>query len=441
MVFGFRNCNTTQIVFYWEIPTPSLINRSMHYSDFIVDPKITALLQELRKEGRDSQEYSDIIDEQGHQYVDLVLEGGGVLGVALVGYTWMLEQMGLRFASVAGTSAGAINAMLLAAHSDTNNKGQLSSEWVLDKIANTRFELFLDGPKHARKIVAKVLSGNGLLSIGFSALRIKKYLKQHLGMHPGLAFEQWLGAALAEMDIHKMADLTKSLAQKTQRLQSRSMHADTSTGTGTSIEITAVKIAVICAELSTQSKIELPKMASLFWEKPETVSPAKHVRASMSIPAFFHPMKVPIEGWRPEIWSDFTGFRGKAFKEATLVDGGIVSNFPIHVFHKKGIPRRPTFGVKLNNSRAAAQTVNTLGQKVGMSFSTARHLFDYDFLYKNPDYRQLIGFIDTGEHHWLNFSLSSVEKKDLFYRGAQAAATFLRRFDWGKYRSLRLAQV
>lgn len=25
---------------------------------------------------------SDIVDDQGHQYVDLVLEGGGVLGIA-----------------------------------------------------------------------------------------------------------------------------------------------------------------------------------------------------------------------------------------------------------------------------------------------------------------------------------------------------------------------
>ena len=56
---------------------------------------------------------SDVND--GHyQYVDLVQQGGGVWGIALAGYTYVLEQMGIRFFSVAGTSAGAINAMLIA---------------------------------------------------------------------------------------------------------------------------------------------------------------------------------------------------------------------------------------------------------------------------------------------------------------------------------------
>jgi len=50
--------------------------------------------------------FSDVIDEEGHQYVDLVQEGGGMLGIALVGYTYVLEQMGIRFVSLAGTSAG-----------------------------------------------------------------------------------------------------------------------------------------------------------------------------------------------------------------------------------------------------------------------------------------------------------------------------------------------
>lgn len=406
----------------------------MHQSDFLDDPKIAALLHELTKEGRDKQDVSDIIDDEGHQYVDLVLEGGGVLGVALVGYTWLLEQMGIRFASVAGTSAGAINAMLLAAHKPQSD-GQLASEWVLEKIANTQFLHFLDGPKHAVKLVDNVLNGRGLLKISFSALRIKNYLKRHLGMHPGNTFEQWLAAILAEMDIVTTEDLMNNLAIKSRRLiykrsgkQAESINE---------LEISPATIALICAELSTQSKIELPRMASLFWEKPASVPAAKHIRASMSIPGFFHPMKVPIEQWQAQEWSEFTGFRGVAFKEATLVDGGLVSNFPIHVFHKKGLPARPTFGIKLNNSRASAQPVTTLGELGGMSFSTARHLFDYDFLYKNPDYRQLIGFIDTGAHHWLNFGLTQADKKDLFYRGAHAAATFLRRFDWGKYRSLR----
>ena len=57
---------------------------------------------------------SNIRDAAGNQYVDLVMEGGGTLGVALVGYLYILEQLDIRFLQLAGTSAGSIVAMLLA---------------------------------------------------------------------------------------------------------------------------------------------------------------------------------------------------------------------------------------------------------------------------------------------------------------------------------------
>lgn len=46
---------------------------------------------------------------------DLVCEGGGVRGIGLVGAVDALVQAGYRFPRVAGTSAGAIVASLVAA--------------------------------------------------------------------------------------------------------------------------------------------------------------------------------------------------------------------------------------------------------------------------------------------------------------------------------------
>lgn len=57
---------------------------------------------------------SDVVDKEGYQYVNLVQQGGGVLGIALLGYTYVLERMGIRFLKLAGTSAGAINSSMLA---------------------------------------------------------------------------------------------------------------------------------------------------------------------------------------------------------------------------------------------------------------------------------------------------------------------------------------
>src|SRR5690349_2716419 len=47
--------------------------------------------------------------------VDAVFEGGGVKGIALIGAAQAVEEAGYAFENLAGTSAGAIVATLLAA--------------------------------------------------------------------------------------------------------------------------------------------------------------------------------------------------------------------------------------------------------------------------------------------------------------------------------------
>jgi NTE family protein len=47
---------------------------------------------------------------------DLVLEGGGVKGIGLLGAVLVLADAGYSFPRVAGTSAGAIVASLVAAY-------------------------------------------------------------------------------------------------------------------------------------------------------------------------------------------------------------------------------------------------------------------------------------------------------------------------------------
>ena len=49
----------------------------------------------------------------------------------------------------------------------------------------------------------------------------------------------------------------------------------------------------------------------------------------------------------------------------------------------------------------------------------------------------LVTFIKTRPHHWLNFFMSDKDKKDLFVRGVEAGANFLKGFEWGKYKDIR----
>ena len=73
------------------------IKKEVTLNDYL-DGEIQSIIINLKKKrehnptDKNWQNYSDIVDEFGNQYVDLVQEGGGVLGIALLGYTYVLEE-------------------------------------------------------------------------------------------------------------------------------------------------------------------------------------------------------------------------------------------------------------------------------------------------------------------------------------------------------------
>jgi NTE family protein len=137
-------------------------------------------------------------------------------------------------------------------------------------------------------------------------------------------------------------------------------------------------------------------------------------------------------------WEKLVRFFGPVPRQVYMVDGGIMSNFPINVFHRNNtIPRMPTFGVRLGVDRNKLNKVTTPMNLFGAMFNSIRHLHDFDFILRNPDYSMLIEKIDIGEHDWLNFGLSDKAKVDLFKRGAEAADRFLRCFNWLEYKKVR----
>jgi len=116
-------------------------------TDFTHDPRVHAAINKIKR--MKDQHYSDIIDDAGHQYVDLVMEGSGVLGIALVGYCYGLEHAGIRFLGVGGTSAGAINALLL---SSAGTPADAKADQMIHIIANMPLPSFLDGNATANEV-------------------------------------------------------------------------------------------------------------------------------------------------------------------------------------------------------------------------------------------------------------------------------------------------
>ncbi|SDG82179.1 patatin-like phospholipase family protein [Psychroflexus sediminis] len=404
----------------------------MSKNRFLDNKEVQNLVQEAISLKEKNIRYSDIVDDKGNQYVDLVQEGGGVLGIALVGYTYIMEKAGIRFYSLAGTSAGSINTLLMAG---LVNPGEPTSEKIIEIIGEKNFFDFVDGPSAIKKLVQKKIENRGSVfwNVVWNVRKIFKLIKYKLGVNPGNHFEEWLTKTLKDAGINSLSDLDERRSQlpKLKHLNNKEY------------EFKKPGFAVITSEITTHSKVEFPEMRKLYWNESDNIHPAKFVRASMSIPFFFYPYTVkniPNAGNKEvESWKTFLSYSGPIPDSVKFVDGGMLSNFPINTFHVSGgKPSRPTFGARLSTYRKSYSTTDKAFGYCGAMISTMRQIHDYDFILKNPDYKKLICRIDADEkYNWLNFGMSEKRQQDLFLLGAKKALEFLKTFDWEKYKEIR----
>ena len=406
--------------------------------------------------------FSDVVDASGRQYIDLVLEGGGTLGIALLGYIHVLEQAGLRFIGIGGTSAGAITATVLAsAGAPASERGQQ----LIDVVANMPMASFMDGKKpgdrDAADFVNAFMRHKGVLAKLWAGAQVIDNLREINGLNRGQAFLDWLTHTLAEYNgghpmtvaalRQRMTDVPElwvtegALASDFAALDKLPYETLPDGRRRITLNRERDYLCVVAADVSTQSKTEFPRQAKLYWPDSEQVNVAEFARASMSIPGFFAPFTVPSLPadvarplWKAErVWAD-ENFEGDFLpKQHCFVDGGVLSNFPIAAFHSRSrVPLRPTFGVKLQWDEHKNEVHDLIDVARG-AVNSARSALDDDFIDQNPDYSRLVAYIDTGKISWLDFEMSAADKLELFERGARAAAEFLEGFDWTDYKRVR----
>ncbi|TXF77690.1 patatin-like phospholipase family protein [Chryseobacterium sp.] len=225
--------------------------------NYISDPKIktdtnTALLLErlhlLKKENRT---FSDVFTEENgekQQYIQLVQEGGGTLGISLVGFCFVLEYIGIRFTKLAGTSAGAVNTLLMAALG--KNKKEAVTPELFRIIRNMDLFSFVDGNPLAKRIIKSIISKDGwfktvllvyalllclltlifpvvsafavigktvylillsvfLLLTGMIVFLLLKFKKARFGINPGNVFLRFLEKILASKHITNKLELDR----------------------------------------------------------------------------------------------------------------------------------------------------------------------------------------------------------------------------------------
>lgn len=405
-------------------------------------------LKDFKEQAGDRFIYSNIVDEEGHQYIDLVQEGGGVLGLALVGFTYVLEELGFRFLSLAGTSAGAINTLLMASLREKEEEGRgtlTRSEQILEKLAEIDFIEFVDGGNDAIQLTEAITSKNpwNRLTTYTAGLRNMDEFLSELGINPGEKFQDWLNTNVP----HKS---TRSLLDNMNH-HPPLFRINWKKGDKELIEDPGITLAIVAADITTQSKVVFPEMADLFYLDHQAVNPVNFVRASMSVPLFFKPFRISLKELLTEVsedglrvrWKRKLGYEGRIPPEVLLVDGGIMSNFPIDtLYFPDRILQRPIVGIKLGIDRDKYFQSKNILNFLNNNLEGARNIRDFEYLFGNPIFKDLVSYVDVSGFNWLNFRLSDKEKIDLFIRGAKAAKEFIHRFDWPVYqKKVRSSQL
>ena len=312
--------------------------------------------------------------------VDIVCQGGGVLGIGLVGALQVLEEQGFKPQNLAGTSAGAIVATLLAA-------GYSAAE-VKDIIFELDFTRITDPtPEERLPLVGPTRAGQ-VLSV----------LLEH-GLYAGDYFLGFIRDLLEKRGVRTFGDL---IYDDRADAEPRFRH----------------KVQVIASDVSQHQLLRLPLDAPKLGVEPDRFPVAEAVRMSMSIPLFFRPVE----------WNE-TSSRIRH----VVVDGGMLSNFPVWLFDEPGIPAWPTLGIKLVGP---AQR-----DDIAPPRSLFRDLLDYawalvetmqqfhDRLYLDTEsFSRTIG-VPTAGISSTNFKITDAEKQQLFQHGRQAAEEFLAK-DW-----------
>lgn len=244
---------------------------------------------------------------------DVVFQGGGARGLVLNGAIEHLEASGHQIGRIVGTSAGAIAASLVAAGFEGAELSQMSrqrrsdglpefAEYVMDEPSGSPEEIRQSGlyeillgaeramhvPEGVAEHVAERL-GSWLSHV--PGLRTAFSFLERGGVHSGSGFTRWFA---------------RTLESKRSGLSSITL--------GALAELTGKDLTIIATDTTSA------RMLVLNHRTAPRVPLVSAVRMSMSIPLFFEEV----------VWQDEWGtYLGEDMKGHVVVDGGVLSNFPL----------------------------------------------------------------------------------------------------------------
>jgi len=211
--------------------------------------------------------------QQNYLYKNLILEGGGIRGLAYPGAIKVLEEKGIikNIERVAGTSAGAITALMI---------GLDYTSYEMDSVFRSlKIQQFNDG----KNIFGKI-----------------HRLKKEYGIFKGEKFEVWLGNLIK----FKTGNANTTFAELHRLHQNNKRFKD-----------------VYC----TGTNITKQSLQIFSWEHTSKMQLKTAVHISGCIPVYYKPVAVD------SLWNEVPVKNNKN-KFDLYVDGGMINNFPINIF-------------------------------------------------------------------------------------------------------------
>ncbi|WP_437898356.1 patatin-like phospholipase family protein [Sorangium sp. So ce124] len=218
--------------------------------------------------------------------VNLVLEGGGAKGIALVGALSALEEdrssgRKVEIRRLAGTSAGAIVVALRAAGYTPKELTDIITGPEIAKFTDPSFKLPVIGPAY------------GILN--------------NLGMYKGDYFLDFIRSKLLDKGVRTFGDLVdRDYMRLCERACVRPQARWKYKAHIVASDITRGRMLIIPDDLNEWN----------YGYDPDHMDVALAVRMSMSIPFVFMPVRT----------------RGRSGTASIIVDGGLLSNFPLEIF-------------------------------------------------------------------------------------------------------------
>jgi NTE family protein len=300
-------------------------------------------------------------------WADAVFEGGGVKGIGLVGALSVAEERGFKWKKVAGTSAGAIIAALVAAGYSAKEMAEIMMQ----------------------RDFTDFLTKTWLHRIPYAGPLARLWLKK--GIYPGDALEKWIEDLLAAKGVRTFGDLPEG-----------------------------VELHIIATDISRGQLLVLPGDLEPYGYDPKTLSVARMVRMSSSIPYLFEPVKI----------------RHKPSGQTSLiVDGGVLSNYPVWLFDRE-IPRWPTLGFRLISD--AQKQVHEIEGPLTMLRSILYTMLDaHDNRHVQEQEQVRTIMVPALDVKLTDFSISNEKKQELFRSGVLAAKSFFEAWTFDRYLAAR----